>query len=56
MSAKARNCSPILDCSTVVVTASVSERDYNELRLGDPVRFRVSGTNREYNGTISKLG
>jgi multidrug resistance efflux pump len=46
----------ILDCSTVVVTASVSERDYNELRLGDPVRFRVSGTNLEYNGTISKLG
>ena len=46
----------VLDCSTVVVTASVSERDYNELRLGDPVRFRVSGSNREYNGTISKLG
>ena len=46
----------VLDCSTVVVTASVSERDYNQLRLGDPVRFRVSGSNREYNGTISKLG
>src|SRR6202049_1999017 len=24
----------VLDCSTVVVTAAVSERDYNELRLG----------------------
>jgi hypothetical protein len=46
----------VLDCSTVVVTASVSERDYNELRLGDPVRFRVSGSNREYSGTVSKLG
>ena len=46
----------VLDCSTVAVTASVSERDYNQLRLGDPVRFRVSGSNREYNGTISKLG
>jgi multidrug resistance efflux pump len=46
----------VLDCSTVVVTAAVSERDYNELRLGDPVRFRVSGSNREYSGTISKLG
>jgi multidrug resistance efflux pump len=46
----------VLDCSTVAVTASVSERDYNELRLGDPVRFRVSGSNREYSGTISKLG
>ena len=46
----------VLDCSTVVVTASVSERDYNELRLGDPVRFRVAGTGREYAGTVSKLG
>jgi multidrug resistance efflux pump len=46
----------IVDCSTLVVTASVSERDYNELRLGDPVRFRVFGSNREYSGTISKLG
>jgi multidrug resistance efflux pump len=46
----------VLDCSTAVVTASVSERDYNELRLGDPVRFRVAGSGREYGGTVSKLG
>jgi multidrug resistance efflux pump len=46
----------VLDCSTAVVTASVSERDYNELRLGDPVHFRVSGSGREYSGTIAKLG
>jgi len=45
----------VVDCSSVVVTASISERDYNELRLDDPVRFRVSGTNREYN-IIGKLG
>jgi multidrug resistance efflux pump len=46
----------VLDCSTVVVTASVSERDYNELHLGDAVRFRVAGSGREYNGRIAKLG
>ena len=46
----------VLDCSTVIVTASVSERDYNELHLGDPVKFRVSGTDREYAGHIAKLG
>jgi multidrug resistance efflux pump len=46
----------VLDCSTVVVTAAVSERDYNELRLGDPARFRVAGSTREYSGTVSKLG
>ena len=46
----------VLDCSTVAVTASVSERDYNELRLGEPVRFRVAGSGREYSGRITKLG
>jgi multidrug resistance efflux pump len=46
----------VLDCSTVIVTASVSERDYNELHLGDPVSFRVAGTDREYAGRIIKLG
>src|SRR5437762_5584990 len=46
----------VVDCSTVVVTASVSERDFNELRLGEPARFRVSGSGREYNGKITKLG
>jgi len=39
-----------------MVTASVSDRDYNELHLGDPVRFRVSGTDRDYPGRIVKLG
>jgi multidrug resistance efflux pump len=46
----------VLDCSTVMVSASVSERDYNELHLGDRVRFRVSGTDREYTGRIVQLG
>ena len=46
----------VLDCSTVVITASTTERDYNELRVGDPVRFRVAGTNREYHGAITQLG
>src|SRR5258708_4453888 len=37
----------VLDCSTVMVTASVSERDYNGFRVGPPVRFRVARTRRE---------
>jgi multidrug resistance efflux pump len=45
-----------LDCSTVIVTGSVSERDYNEVRLGDPVRFRVAGTDRVYHGEVTQLG
>ena len=39
-----------------MVTAGVNARDYNDLRLGDPVRFRVAGTSREYAGRITKLG
>ena len=46
----------VVDCSTAMVTAGVSDRDYNELRLGDPVKFRVAGSEREYAGTVSKLG
>jgi len=53
---KGQDLMTLLDCSTVVVTAAVAERDYNQLRLGDSVRFRVSGTGREYRGRIVKLG
>src|SRR5437660_5431011 len=40
----------VLDGSTVVVTADVSERDYHEVRLGDQVRFRVAVTGRAARG------
>jgi multidrug resistance efflux pump len=46
----------VVDCSTAMVTASVTDREFNELRLGDAVRFRVAGTPREYAGSIAKLG
>jgi multidrug resistance efflux pump len=46
----------LLDCSTAVVTAALAERDYNQVRLGDAVRFRVSGSNRDYAGRVIKLG
>jgi multidrug resistance efflux pump len=53
---KGQDIMTVLDCSSVVVTASVSAHDYNELRLGDPVQFRVSGTERTYDGRIVRLG
>ena len=46
----------LLDCSNAVVTAALTERDYNQVRLGDAVRFRVSGSNRDYAGRVIKLG
>ncbi|PWC31265.1 HlyD family efflux transporter periplasmic adaptor subunit [Azospirillum sp. TSO35-2] len=45
----------LLDCSTVVVTASVSESDYNRLKVGDPARFRLSGTSRSFDGQVIRL-
>jgi len=46
----------LVDCASAVVTATVSDRDFNELRLGDPVRFRVAGSGQTYGGRIAKLG
>lgn len=45
----------LLDCSTTVVTASVGERDYNRLRVGDPARFRLAGTRRSYDAVVLRL-
>ncbi|MGQ9369994.1 HlyD family secretion protein [Azospirillum sp. ST 5-10] len=45
----------LLDCSTVMVTASVSESDYNRLKVGDPARFRLSGTDRTFDGQVLRL-
>ncbi len=45
----------LLDCSTVIVTASVTESDYNRLKVGDPAQFRLSGTNRVFGGHVLRL-
>ncbi|HSK38529.1 MAG TPA: HlyD family efflux transporter periplasmic adaptor subunit [Arenibaculum sp.] len=45
----------LLDCSTTIVTAGVGERDYNNLRVGDRARFRLSGTSRVFDATVLRL-
>lgn len=45
----------LLDCSGVVVTASVTETVYNRLRLGDSARFRLIGETTDHWGTIIRL-
>jgi multidrug resistance efflux pump len=45
----------IADCSSVVVSLSVSEIVYNRLRTGDPAIFRMSGTDTVMEGTIARL-
>jgi multidrug resistance efflux pump len=45
-----------VDCSAVMVTASVSERVYSHLRIGMPAQFRLIGDDRVMQGTITRLG
>ena len=45
----------VLDCSGVVVTATVGETAYNSLRVGDPARFRLRGESKDHRGRIIGL-
>ncbi len=45
----------LLDCSGLVVTATVGETAYNHLRIGDPARFRFRGEGKAYEGKIMGL-
>jgi hypothetical protein len=45
-----------VDCSAVIVTASVSETVYSALRVGMPAQFRLNGDSRVFDATITRLG
>jgi hypothetical protein len=45
----------VLDCSGVVVTATVGETAYNQLRIGDAARFRFRGRSKDHQGRIVGL-
>ncbi len=45
----------LLDCSGLVVTATVGEAAYNQLRVGHPARFRFRGESTDYEGRIVSL-
>ncbi len=53
----ARRTGPVarLDCGGAVVTATVSESDYNELWIGQPATFQMRGESHEYPGTVVSL-
>ncbi|MGX1168790.1 MULTISPECIES: HlyD family secretion protein [unclassified Bradyrhizobium] len=46
----------IVDCSTLIVTAGVSESLYDRLSVGTAVQFRLFRDDRIFNGTITRLG
>ena len=45
----------LLDCSGLVVTATVGEAAYNRLRVGQPARFRFRGESTDHEGRIIGL-
>lgn len=45
----------LLDCQAAMVTASVTERVYNSLAVGDAARFRLGGTSTIYDATVARL-
>ncbi|XUM20321.1 HlyD family secretion protein [Bradyrhizobium oligotrophicum S58] len=46
----------LVDCNSLVVTASVPERLYDSLSIGAPVQFRLFGDDRIFDGTVTRLG
>jgi len=45
----------LLDCDSVLVTASVTESVYNGLRPGDAASFRINGTGEVFAATVARL-
>lgn len=45
----------LLDCQATMVTASVTERVYNSLAVGDAARFRLGGSSTVYDATVARL-
>jgi multidrug resistance efflux pump len=45
----------LLDCSGLVVTATVGEAAYNQLRVGQSAKFRFRGESTDYEGRIVSL-
>ena len=46
----------LVDCNSLVVTASVVESLYDSLSIGTLVQFRLFGDERVFDGTVTRLG
>lgn len=45
----------LLDCSGTIVTVTVRESVFNQLRIGDQAQFRFAGESARYSGTIIRM-
>jgi len=45
----------LLDCSGAIVTATIRESVFNQLRVGEQAQFRLAGESARYSGTIIRM-
>jgi len=45
----------LLDCSSPIVSVTVRESVFDQLRIGDKAQFRLSGQSKRYAGTIVRM-
>jgi multidrug resistance efflux pump len=45
----------MVDCATTMVTASVRESVYNQMKVGDPAQFRLFSGASVHDGTVARL-
>ena len=45
----------LVDCTSAMITASVGERLYNRLKVGDTAQFRLLGDQKVYTATVARL-
>ena len=45
----------MVDCATTMVTASVRESVYNQMKVGDPAQFRLFSGAAVHDGTVARL-
>lgn len=52
---RGENLIQLVDCDSMIVTLSVTERTYNTLRLGQSASFRPTGTSTIFDGVVIRL-
>lgn len=52
---RGQNLLRLVDCDSAVVTLSVTERVFNGIRLGSSASFRMNGSSRLLQGTVTRL-
>ena len=52
---RGQNLLRLVDCDSAIVTLSVTERVFNRIRIGSSATFRMTGSSRLLQGTVTRL-